>query len=248
MFLKTFIFRKSNDSVKLITLKDTKKLLHHSRYDRDRPTKIYCYGYTENFMSPGTQAIVDSYLERGDHNIIVIEWSSYNDGNYIIEAIPNMKRISHIIGNTLLDMKSLGFKLEKFHLIGHSLGGQMVGYIGRSVYHNSNKTIKMQRITALDPAGPFFYDLWSTLNKPISKDDGKTGRGWIMARSFYPFFQQYLSTSFTPTIFSLEHLKQLELLTSGQTVGKSNQVALQVIGTFLTMEVRRGMKGVVNIY
>ena len=155
-------------------MNDTKKLFDHPSYNNDLPTEIYSYGYTENYTSPTTQNIVKSYIERGQHNILVIEWSSYNSGNYIFEAIPNMKKISGIIGKTLLAMKALGFQLNKFHLVGHSLGGQMVGYIGRNVYQNSNKTIKMQRITALDPAGPLFYDFMATAfnNQPINKDDG----------------------------------------------------------------------------
>lgn len=135
---------------------------------------IYTYGYTETISSESSQAIVKSYIERNDHNILVIEWSKYNIGNYIFEAIPQMKVVSEAIGRALLEMKSLRFNFKKFHLIGHSLGGQMIGYIARSLSSLSKNTTKLQRITSLDPAGPFFYGLWSTLNKHLSRDDGKT--------------------------------------------------------------------------
>lgn len=104
-------------------MNDTEKLLNHQKYNLELPTEIYAFGYTENLMSPGTQAIIESYQERGSHNILIIDWSSYNNGNYILEAIPNMKKIADIIGSTLLIMQNTGFNLDNFHLIGHSLGG-----------------------------------------------------------------------------------------------------------------------------
>lgn len=156
-----------------VKLNETEKLLNHTHYNKNNPTEIYFYGYTESLISNGTIAIVDSYIERGNNNILVLDWSEYNGGIYNLEAIPNMKRVSDVVAKTLLDMRSKGFDLNKFHLIGHSLGGQMVGYVGRNVYKHSNKTTKMPRITGLDPAGPFFYDVWSYLNKPLNKDDGK---------------------------------------------------------------------------
>lgn len=54
-------------------------------------------------------------------------------------------------------MQKLGLKLTTFHIVGNSLGGQMAGFIGRSVIENSNKELIISRITALDPAGPVFY-------------------------------------------------------------------------------------------
>lgn len=70
-------------------------------------------------------------------------------------------------------MKKIGFSVEKFHLIGHSLGGHLVGFIGRSVFQNSNETFKITRITSLDPAGPFFYGRGAEFVPKLSKDDGK---------------------------------------------------------------------------
>lgn len=157
-------------------MNDTTSLLTHPDYDNDRSTVIYSYGYTEKFTSLSTQTVVESYIARGDHNIVVIEWSAYNSGNYPLEAIPNMRRIGEFLGKVFLNMRISGFNLDKFHLLGHSLGGHLSGHIGRSVFNNSNYTIKLKRITSLDPAGPFFYSVWRRRNKPINKDDGKIYR------------------------------------------------------------------------
>lgn len=50
----------------------------------------------------------------------------------------------------------MGIDLENFHLIGHSLGGQIAGFVGKRVTSETNLTIG--KITALDPAGPLFSD------------------------------------------------------------------------------------------
>lgn len=55
----------------------------------------------------------------------------------------------------------------------HSLGGQLVGFIGRAVYKHSSNTYKMPIIISLDPAGPLMYGINSYFNKPLSKDDAR---------------------------------------------------------------------------
>ena len=44
--------------------------------------------------------------------------------------------------------------INKTHLIGHSLGAHMAGYIAKEIQSSGNGT--MYRITGLDPAGPGF--------------------------------------------------------------------------------------------
>lgn len=132
-------------------LNETEELFNHADYENDRPTLLYAFGYTEKYTSQSTQTVVSSYIERNDHNILVVGWSNYSNGNYLFETIPNAQKIGHMIGKALLNMKSQGFALEKFHLVGHSLGGHLAGYIGRSVAFHSKGHFKISRITALDP-------------------------------------------------------------------------------------------------
>lgn len=171
IFCKKFLLlRPTPNQFEYIQLNETSKLLKHPYFHNDRPTMLYGFGYTEKYTSMSTQTVVSSYILRGDHNILVVEWSKYSDGFF--DSIPNTNKVGAIVGKTLLTMNENGFNLSSFHLVGHSLGGHLVGFIGRSVFENSNKKFKLSRVTALDPAGPFFYG-FGKISEPLKSDDGE---------------------------------------------------------------------------
>lgn len=135
---------------------------------------LYGYGHTEKYSSLSTRTVVESYIERGDHNILVLEWDDYNTGDYKTESIPIAYKIGEFVGKTLYNMKSAGFNVDSFHLVGHSLGSHLVAFIGRGFYEASNNTEKISRVTGLDPSSPYFYGKGSESNPPICEHDGKT--------------------------------------------------------------------------
>jgi pimeloyl-ACP methyl ester carboxylesterase len=49
------------------------------------------------------------------------------------------------MADTLLEMFSEGLNVEKFHLVGHSLGGQLAGYIGRTILARTKGGVKIRR-------------------------------------------------------------------------------------------------------
>lgn len=71
----------------------------------------------------------------------------------------------------ILDWIDDGLNVDTFHLVGHSLGGQMCGVIGRSVHKKSRGETQISRISALDPAFPGFYPSLGT--PAVSKKDAK---------------------------------------------------------------------------
>lgn len=152
-------------------LDDTVSLLEHPDYDENRKTVFYGFGYTEKFTSESAQMVVTAFIERNDHNILVIDWSKYSGGHYIMDAIPNSFQVGELLGRKIIDMNNEGFKIDMIHLIGHSLGGQLMGFTGRSVKANSGDTLQIERITALDPAGPVFYPS-NMIMRPLSYTDG----------------------------------------------------------------------------
>lgn len=129
----------------------------HSSFDTDRKTVLYIHGYLEAPANESVAVVVDAYLKRNDHNILVLDWSELADGNYIFDVVPNAKQLARKMSEIVLDWIDEGLDVNKFHVVGHSLGGQLAGIIGRYVHRKSTGESKLVRITALDPACPLFY-------------------------------------------------------------------------------------------
>lgn len=204
-------------------LNETSSLLNDAAYDNSRPTVLIVHGFTEDYRVSGSSAsvLIDAYTNRGDHNILVVDWADYADGNYFTEAIPNAFKVGVTIGDRLVKMKVEGFDIENFHIVGHSLGSHVAGYIGRTVKLNSR--LKIRRITALDPAGPGFTTLTVSPKWPVNKFDGKSYVNFMQSqRTFY--YQRISLTSFTPELQLLELPYQLVRLISGQMVEKPSLV------------------------
>lgn len=56
----------------------------------DLPTVLYIHGYKDSVESDGVSSIVNAYLQRGDHNILVLDWSKLCENDYFRRAVPNM--------------------------------------------------------------------------------------------------------------------------------------------------------------
>lgn len=151
-----FYGNKSNEH-KNFSLNELGELTKHSKFNSVRPTVLYFHGYIEHMTDEHIEVIVDAYLTRGDHNLIMVDWNDMADGSYLLDALPNAIKLGKMIGGKIVELANNGFDIGKIHLVGHSLGGQLVGYIGRTVIQKSEKKLKIKRITALDPAFPGFY-------------------------------------------------------------------------------------------
>lgn len=68
-------------------------------------------------------------------------------------------------------MSNLGFNIEKFHFVGHSLGAHLLGQVGRTTKASTIK-LELTRITGLDPAGPAFFPI-SPFLVPLGSSDAK---------------------------------------------------------------------------
>ncbi|XP_037928032.1 pancreatic lipase-related protein 3 isoform X3 [Teleopsis dalmanni] len=151
----------------IYSLNDYSSLLENSNFDKSKNTVLYLHGYLEDPSVESIHVIVDAYMQRDDINLIILDWSELADGNYMFDAVGNAKQLGPIMADVLLKMFESGLEINTFHIVGHSLGGQMAGIIGREIYRLTNKTKQIKRITALDPAFPLFYmgKLASHLNR-----------------------------------------------------------------------------------
>lgn len=138
-------------------LDQAEQIVSHEKFDARKKTVMYFHGYIESPEVESVHVIVDAYQKRGDHNLIVLDWTNLADGSYLLEAVPNCLKLGQKLGKVILNMVNYGLDVEKLHIVGHSLGAQLAGYAGRTVISQSDKKIKLKRISALDPAFPPFY-------------------------------------------------------------------------------------------
>lgn len=152
-------------------LNDFQSILNDSHFDKTRNTVLYLHGYLENPDVESVHVIVDAYLTRVDTNLIVLDWGELANGNYAFDAVVNAKQLGVVLAEKLLPQFDNGLDIEKFHIVGHSLGGQMAGIIGRHIKELSNKTKQIKRVSALDPAFPLFY--LGRLARRLSRHDAE---------------------------------------------------------------------------
>lgn len=72
---------------------EARYLLNHTDFDNNKKTVLYMHGYVEAPQHDSVRTIVEAYIKRGDHNILVLDWSQLADGNYLIDAVQNIKHV-----------------------------------------------------------------------------------------------------------------------------------------------------------
>nr|XP_022916117.1 lipoprotein lipase-like [Onthophagus taurus] len=115
------------------------------------PTIIVIHGWMSNETTNWYEPLKNEYFKKYfDCNIIYIDWSKAGSNEFQISAA-NSKPIGEFIADFII---AGNFHLESVHVIGHSLGSHVAGFIGKSIYEKTSK--KLGRITGTDPSGRMF--------------------------------------------------------------------------------------------
>lgn len=119
-----------------------------------KKTILLIHGYLSSSNLTSLQTMKTKYLIRYDCNVLLLDWSEIT---YAIYTSPYCQ--IPLVADFLADFFCLldgnySISVGGLHLVGHSLGAQMSGYIGQLTKTKCSKTVG--RITGLDPAGPLY--------------------------------------------------------------------------------------------
>lgn len=128
-----------------------------SEIDGNKKFVLIIHGWISSVDAEGVQQLKDAYLRRYDADIVVLDWSKLAKSFYAT-SVCSLPKIAKLVGDflCLLDEEN-NLLLSEVHVVGHSLGGQMSGFIGNRTMEKCQQ--KIGRITGLDPAGPLFQGL-----------------------------------------------------------------------------------------
>ncbi|KAJ1522219.1 hypothetical protein ONE63_002527 [Megalurothrips usitatus] len=142
----TFVLFASNGQTSY-NIANASGILTDPFYNASLPTVVYMHGYSENKDSSSVTTIAKAYLQRGSHNFVVVDWSTYAAPPYVT-AFLALYGVSKVVGDAVQDIVNAGLPQDNLWLVGHSLGGQMAGLVSRQL------DFQPTRISALDPALP----------------------------------------------------------------------------------------------
>ncbi|KAL5280345.1 hypothetical protein ACFFRR_004370 [Megaselia abdita] len=159
--LNLYFYRRGR--VTMVPIDDYDYILKNPNFNQTKPTVLYIHGFTETQSSNSVKTIVAAYEKRNRENLLSLGWSHYSGGSYI-EAARNVDIVGSSVTNKLYEMFGKGLDISKLHIVGHSLGAQLAGSIGRKLQIISSSSMILPRITGLDPANPLFTSVqtWFT--------------------------------------------------------------------------------------
>ncbi|XP_037903872.1 lipase member H-B-like isoform X2 [Hermetia illucens] len=118
---------------------------------------LYIHGFLVDTRASYNKVVINAYQSRQDHNVIALDWSVGPKPSYFNDSIPHMEKTGTLVAEVLMQMSVAGLDLDKLHIVGHSLGAQMAGLIGRIIKQSMHGKLVIKRISGLDPAYPGFY-------------------------------------------------------------------------------------------
>ncbi|XP_004535355.1 vitellogenin-1-like [Ceratitis capitata] len=141
-------------SIKEYPLKQLPNIINDPDFDINKRVVIASSGWLTNANKSDDvlEALGKAFNCRGDTNFLGIDVGRYIQTLYTWSSL-NTKRIGEILAIALVDLTKT-VPVENFHLMGHSLGAQIVGETARQ--YNRLTGEKIPRATGFDPAGPCF--------------------------------------------------------------------------------------------
>jgi len=118
--------------------------------DTSKRTVFVVHGFLSDGEDKGWMGeIKNSILEKHDYNLVLVDWhKGANVGVFNLDY-PKASQNTRVVGDMLAQLiQYFDIDPKNTHCIGHSLGAHVCGYAG--------KVDKLDRISGMDPAGPYF--------------------------------------------------------------------------------------------
>ncbi|KAG5682564.1 hypothetical protein PVAND_011909 [Polypedilum vanderplanki] len=121
-------------------------IFDHPEFVRNRITVIYHYGFTQTPNSAVVQDVVNAYTQRNIVNFVLVHYDGITTN-----SITNARQLGEAIGDSLVQLFDRGYSAQNMHLVGFSLGAQIMSIAARRVQSASSRRFTVARLTGLDP-------------------------------------------------------------------------------------------------
>ncbi|XP_015123706.1 pancreatic lipase-related protein 2 [Diachasma alloeum] len=143
----TFFF--SNRIVNRTVVTKDPEIVIPNGFNGTKATYFITHGYSSSTRPEWFRNLSDALITARDCNVFAVDWEKGSSGMYFTAAA-NTRMVAAEIARLIRYLtNSTSLTPSNVHLLGHSLGAHIMGYVGKSISG-------IRRITALDPAQPGF--------------------------------------------------------------------------------------------
>uniref|UniRef100_A0A6G1SA21 Endothelial lipase n=1 Tax=Aceria tosichella TaxID=561515 RepID=A0A6G1SA21_9ACAR len=165
-------YKQLNETAAKLSIRN--KLINTRYYDSDRPTYFITHGFLADWKGNWLCDVKDMILSKIDANVFIVDWSGGSKPMVPIDygaSVSNTPYVANLVSQFIKLLLPMTGQLDaqSFHLIGHSLGAHISGFVGYAL-----ETVG--QITALDPAGPCFTTS-SESESESAEDNGLMHKG-----------------------------------------------------------------------
>nr|XP_036224498.1 vitellogenin-1 [Bactrocera oleae] len=130
------------------------ELAEDPEFDPEKKTVIFSTGFLSTVNFSATGELAKAFSCRGDTNFLVLDSGGYL-GTLYFWAAQNTVKIGKYLAEGIQNLTQI-IDIENIHIIGHSLGAQIMGSAAR---HYTDLTgNQLPHVTGLDPASPCFNE------------------------------------------------------------------------------------------
>lgn len=146
------LFTRRNPTTGQVITLNNGASLSNSQFNSAHPTRFIIHGWNNNGGSQVNTLIRTAFINRGEFNVIVVDWGVGSQTANYIAARNNINQVGpHVARFVDWLNQAGGMGFNQVSVIGHSLGGHAAGLVGKNVARG-----RLHTIVALDPALPLF--------------------------------------------------------------------------------------------
>lgn len=126
--------------------------VRNSNWLANQQTRFIIHGWNSNQDTGLNIFMRREFLERADHNVVVVDWGAGAQTPNYIAARNRVGSTGGAVARLIDLLDANGFStFDKINIVGHSLGAHVAGFAGKQVTRG-----RINAIFATDPAGPLF--------------------------------------------------------------------------------------------
>lgn len=123
------------------TLTFDNETLKNSNFNFDKHTKFVTHGWYSSGNSSTCIQIKNNYLKYYDYNVVIVDWSPIADFAFYPAPMYDTYDVAVYYAKFITFLIPHGLNTEEIHLIGHSLGAHVSGFVGDIMGNQSIKRI-----------------------------------------------------------------------------------------------------------